>query len=80
MPYYTILTPETTGEGLDGVKSSVLIELLSEARDDNGRPCFGQVKEVRRQAGIFVEVLGEDAQKTNENTRTMNEIIKKFRS
>ena len=80
MAYYTILTPETTGEGLDGVKVTDLIDLLSEARDDDGRPCFGQVKEVPRQGGIFVEVLGEDAQKTNKNTATMNAIIKKFRS
>lgn len=80
MAYYTILTPETTGEGLDGVKVTDLIELLSEAKDDDGRPCFGQVKAVRRQDGIFVEVLGEDAAQTNKNTAQMNEIIKKFRS
>ncbi len=80
MTYYTILTPETTGEGLAGVDMGKLIDLLKEAKDEEARPCFGQVKEALWQKGIFVEVLGEDAKQTNDNTSKMNEIIKKFRS
>ncbi len=80
MTYYTILVPESTGHGLEGVDTSVLIALLKEAKDENGKPCFGQVKQIRRQDGIFVEVLGEDARQQNENTDTMNGIIKRFRS
>lgn len=80
MAYYTVLVPEVTGQGLEGTNVQKLVSLLQSSRDESGEQRFGQVKIIHQQAGVFIEVLGDEPSKNNENTRVMNEIIKQFRA